>query len=483
MNVTNKRWPDDYFFAERKNVLDMWPTGKEVDLDEAVAYHKKMPKTRNAALKDWEAKEKGVAYLWPSLGTDSLAAHKELLLYMQEQGEVDFLTSYIDSLTRNCRFKEAEEELNKGKKTGKATLNGFPIVIHGVRGCREVIEAVDLPVIFLGPTPDARLTHEIALAGGHTGYSGGPLISFWNYTKDIPIEQIIHNYQYTHRLMGYYEEKEAALVYCVSGAMPSISPPSLMIAPEIIEVLIAAEQGVKHIRLNSWTQGNIIQDIAYIRTFEKLTREYLDTFGYADVKTTTYSANPTGRFPTGPDQVFALIAYFTLVGVLAKVQGLGSRTIDEAHHIPTKEGSARSFRCARMLINMLGPQKLDILDHQAINTESDFIKREVKAILDKVLEMGDGDVIIGTKRAIDVGILDQPYATSQLVQGRVMGVKDHEGAARFFDFGNLPFDHDIKEFHRQKISRRQEQIGKQVDYDTVIKDLTAISEGGILPLS
>ena len=283
--------------------------------------------------------------------------------------------------------------------------------------------------------------------------------------------------------MGYYEERGAALLYCVSGAMPSISSPSLMIALEIIEVLIAAEQGVKHIRLNSWTQGNIIQDIAYIRTFEKLTREYLDTFGYADVKTTTYSANPTGRFPTGPDQVFSLIAYFTLVGVLAKVQGLGSRTIDEAHHIPTKEGSARSFRCARMLINMLGPQKLDILDHQAINTESDFIKREVKAILDKVLEMGDGDVIIGTKRAIDVGILDQPYATSQLVQGRVMGVKDHEGAARFFDFGNLPFDHDIKEFHRQKISRRQEQIGKQVDYDTVIKDLTAISEGGILPLS
>lgn len=483
MNVTNKKWPDDYFFAERKKVLAMWPTGKEVDLDEAVAYHKKMPKTRNAALKDWEAKEKGVTYLWPSLGTDSLAAHKKLLLYMQEEGEVDFLTSYIDSLTRNCRFKEAEEELNKGKKTGKAVLNGFPIVIHGVRGCREVVDAVALPVIFMGPTPDARLTHEIALAGGHTGYSGGPLISFWNYTKDIPIEQIIHNYQYTHRLMGYYEEKEAALLYCVSGAMPSISPPSLMIAPEIIEVLIAAEQGVKHIRLNGWGQGNIVQDIAYIRTFEELTRQYLDKFGYNDVRTTTYSVNPTGRFPTDPDRVFALIAYFTLVGVLARVQGLGSRTIDEAHHIPTKEGTAQSFRCARMLINMLGPQKLDILDLQAVNTESDFIKREVKAILDKVLEMGDGDVITGTKRAVDVGILDQPYATSQLVQGRVMGVKDHEGAARFFDFGNLPFDHDIKEFHRQKISRRQEQIGKQVDYDTVIKDLTAISEGGILPLS
>lgn len=482
MDVVNKKWSEDYFFQERENVLDMWPTGKEVNLDEAIAYHKSMPPSKNCALKSLQAKDKGITFLWPSLGTDTIAAHKELLLYMQKEGQVDFLASYLDSLTRNCRFKDAEQGLKKAVKTGKAVLNGFPIVVHGVKGNREIIEAVDLPVLFLGPSPDVRLTHEIGLAGGHTGYSGGPLISFWNYTKDIPVEKIIHNFQYAHRLMGYFEENGIPILYCVSGAMPSISPPSIMIVPEIIEILIAAEQGVKNIRMNSWVQGNIAQDIAFILTFKKLTEEYLDKFGFFDVNTTTYTVNPTGRYPSDHEQVFAFISYFTMIGLLANVQGIGSRTIDEASHIPTKEGSAKSFRSAKVIVNMARPQNLDILDNEAIKAETYIQEKEVRAILDKVIDLGEGDIVVGTKRAVEVGILDQPYATSQRVKGKVMGVKDAEGAARFFDCGDLPFDKEIIDFHKEKIAQRERQIGKKVDYETVIKDMTAISAGRLLPL-
>ncbi|MCK5059159.1 MAG: methylaspartate mutase subunit E [Candidatus Aminicenantes bacterium] len=481
MDVVNKKWTEDYFFAERKKVLDMWPTGKDVDLDEAVEYHKNEPHSKNCALKSLQSKEKEITYLWPSLGTDTIASHKELLLHMQKKGEVDFLASYLDSLTRNCRFKEAEQELRKAKKKGKAMLNGFPIVVHGIKGCREVIDAVDLPVLFLGPSPDVRLAHEIGIAGGHTGYSGGPLISFWNYTKDIPVEKIIHNYQYSHRLMGYYEERGVPLLYCVSGAMPSISPPSLMIVPEIIEVLIAAEQGVKHIRLNAWLQGNIAQDIAYILTFKKLADEYLERLGYQDVHTTTYSTNPTGRYPTDHEQVYALNSYFTMIGRLAAVQGIGSRTIDEASHIPTKEGSAKSFRSIKVIIDMVQPQNISVRDNYSVKAEIHILEKEVKSILDKVIEMGDGDIITGTQIAIDAGVLDQPYATTQHVKGKVMGVKDSEGAARFFDLGNLPFAREIFDFHKYKIANREKQIGKKVDYETVIKDLTALSHGAILP--
>ena len=41
--VNNKKWSDDYFAREREKVLAMWPTGREVDLDEAVEYHRQMP--------------------------------------------------------------------------------------------------------------------------------------------------------------------------------------------------------------------------------------------------------------------------------------------------------------------------------------------------------------------------------------------------------------------------------------------------------
>jgi methylaspartate mutase epsilon subunit len=480
MDVVNKKWSDEYFSQEREKVLNMWHTGKDVDLDEAVEYHKGIPESKNAALKVLQAREKGVTYLCPSSGTDTIAGHKELLLHLQNEGQADLLTSYIDSLTRNCRFEAAAQGMKKSLDKGKAVLNGFPVVVHGIKGNREVMEAVDLPVLLFGPTPDVRLTHEIGLAGGHTGYSGGPLISFWNYTKDIPVEKVIHNFQYVNRLMGHYEEKGVPILYCVSGAMPSISPPSLMIAPEIIEVLIAAEQGIKHIQLNNWLQGNITQDIAYILTFKKLADEYLQKFGFHDVETTTYSVSPTGRFPAEHERVFALIAYYTMIGVLGNVQVIGSRTIDEAHHIPTKEGTAASFRCAKMYVNMLQPQHFDVLDNQVIRMETRIMEKEVKAIVDKVLELGEGDVVVGTQRAVEAGVLDQPYTTTQHVKGKVMGVKDHEGAARFFDFGDLPFDNEIIDFHKEKIAKREKQIGKKVGYETIVNDMMAISRGGIL---
>lgn len=481
MNFVNKKWPEDFFFQEREKVLNMWSTGKDVNLEKAVKYHKSLLESKNAAIKIQQAKAKGATYTLPSSGTDTIAGHKELLLYLQKEAGVDFLTSYIDSLTRNCRFKAAEQQLKKASKS-KALLNGFPVAVHGIKGNKDIIDSVDLPVLIFGPTPDARLTHEIGLAGGHSGYSGGPLISFWNYTKDIAVEKIIHNFQYTNRLMGYYEENGIPILYCVSGAMPSISPPSIMIVPEIIEILIAAEQGVKHIQLNNWLQGHIVQDIAYIISLEKLAREYLDKFEYRDVKTTTLSVSPTGRFPTDVPRVYGLIAYFTMIGLLANVQAIGSRTIDEAHHIPTKEGIAKSFKCAKMFIEMMSPQNLNILDRKEVEAEVSMISKEVKIILEKVFELGDGDVIVGTKRAVEAGVLDQPYATTQHVKGKVLGVKDVEGAARFFDTGDIPFDKEIIDYHTEKISLREKQIGKKVNYETIIKDLTAISEGAILPV-
>ena len=49
MELRNKKWTDEEFFEVRKEVLNQWPTGKEVDLEEAVEYNKKIPDTKNFA--------------------------------------------------------------------------------------------------------------------------------------------------------------------------------------------------------------------------------------------------------------------------------------------------------------------------------------------------------------------------------------------------------------------------------------------------
>ena len=40
MKVTQQQWPLDRMLAERRQVLAQWPTGRGVDLEEAIAYHR-----------------------------------------------------------------------------------------------------------------------------------------------------------------------------------------------------------------------------------------------------------------------------------------------------------------------------------------------------------------------------------------------------------------------------------------------------------
>ena len=59
MDIQNKRIPEGEFQKLRQEVLTQWPTGKDVDLQEAVDYHKAMPKSRDFGAKLLEAKAAG----------------------------------------------------------------------------------------------------------------------------------------------------------------------------------------------------------------------------------------------------------------------------------------------------------------------------------------------------------------------------------------------------------------------------------------
>ena len=49
MTVRNQKWSDEEFQEERRKVLALWPTGKDVDLDEAIEFHKTLPAKKNYA--------------------------------------------------------------------------------------------------------------------------------------------------------------------------------------------------------------------------------------------------------------------------------------------------------------------------------------------------------------------------------------------------------------------------------------------------
>ena len=63
MKIRNKKLSLDDFFAERKEVLSQWPTGKEVDFDEAVAYQKSIPDVKRFGTKLQSATAEGVTLI------------------------------------------------------------------------------------------------------------------------------------------------------------------------------------------------------------------------------------------------------------------------------------------------------------------------------------------------------------------------------------------------------------------------------------
>ncbi len=177
------------FFKQREEVLSQWPTGKEVDLQEAVDFLKKVPEEKNFAIKLEKAKEAKVTLAQPRAGVALIDEHIKLLSYLQDEGGADFLPSTIDSYTRQNRYDECEVGIEESIKAGRSLLNGFPAVNHGIEGCRKVYESVNLPLQARHGTPDSRLLAEIIHASGWTSNEGGGISYNIPYAKAVSVEK------------------------------------------------------------------------------------------------------------------------------------------------------------------------------------------------------------------------------------------------------------------------------------------------------
>jgi methylaspartate mutase epsilon subunit len=166
----------------------------------------------------------------------------------------------------------------------------------------------------------------------------------------------------------------------------------------------------------------------------------------------------------------------TLMARLIGAQISDIRTVAEAKAIPTKEDIANTFRTAKVIENFLQTQKIGI-NEKEVELEASMQEKEANCILDKVLELGDGDILLGAEKAIQAGVLDNPFAANRAAAGKVMGIKDSEGAIRYLRAGNLPFTKEILDYHKEKIEERERKMGRKIDYETLINDLLAVSRG------
>ncbi|HEA51380.1 hypothetical protein LCGC14_0850220 [marine sediment metagenome] len=475
--LVNQRLADKVFETERNAVLNTWPTGADVNFREGVRYQLDLPVEKQFSAVMKAADDAGRTLLQPRAGVALL--QEQIALLTDLQPYCDVLPTTIDAYTRHNRYDKCANGIARSREAGRSLMNGFPAVNHGLQGCRELVEALDKPVQVRHGTPDARLLAEITLAAGFTSYEGGGISYNIPYAKSVKLRDSIRHWQYCDRLVGRYEEEGVRINREPFGPLTgTLVPPFVSHCVMILEGLLALEQGVKCITLGYGQGGNLVQDIAAIRSLRELGEEYFSAAGYSGYQLSTVFHQWMGGFPDEESSAYGVICLGAAAASLAGATKVIVKTPHEASGVPTMAANRDGLRATRQMINMLGEQQKPAGDDVAL--ETDMIKREVRAVLSRVFALGEGNIAEGTIRAFESGVMDIPFAPARANAGVLMPVRDDNGALRVLDKGNSPLPDDVLAFHRDRIAERAASEGREPSFQMVIDDVNAISNSRLI---
>lgn len=473
--LSEQRIPQEAFDAMRRENLARWPTGGEVDFAAAVERHKQLPRHKQLAWVMREADRERRCLTQPRGGFGTFEMHRDLMVTLDREGLADVVPTTTDSYTRNEQWQLAQKGIEESHKAGRSMLNGYPLVNYGVARARELIDAVDKPAIMLTGTAMPKLTGEIGYAAGYSGYLGSGIAYTTSYTKELAIEDGIRNYQYLDRLVAMYQEHGVELHRRQPGFLTGTNiPPSIAIIIAVLDCLLAAAQGVRNYGLEMGETLHLVQDAAAVSACRELCQEYLALKGYDNAFTPITLLHWMGAWPKDEAQAAALIAYGGTLAAVAGANSVTTKSTHEALGIPTPQANAEGLRITRMGIYLARQVRLDGLAE--FQQEKELIKREVRPIVDKTLEMGDGDVAVGSVRAFEAGVLDVPWSPNRQCKSRVMPARDADGYLRILDPGLMPFGRDVMAVHEEKLRARAELQGLPYGHELAIASVYEMSE-------
>ncbi|MDP6173719.1 MAG: hypothetical protein QGF09_06090, partial [Rhodospirillales bacterium] len=161
------------------------------------------------------------------------------------------------------------------------------------------------------------------------------------------------------------------------------------------------------------------------------------------------------------------------ISILGGFPGLVLKCRDEAFATPTKEGMAGSVRLARQLTTIMGNQRLP--PNAQLALEEAMLELEVRALMEKCIEAGDGDIAVGMCIGVEAGWIDTMITPWKYNHGKVMSVRDAEGAVRYLETGDVPIPAEVKDYHRAKIAEREKIEGRKADMRMIVEDFTFAS--------
>jgi len=475
--VSDDTLPPDTFESERKEVLSQWRTGSSAKiLEENAEFLIRQPALSAMQARTHNGKHR--ILVQPRSGVATLDGQINLFKAFRSHG-ADVLSYQVDSLTRNNNYAAAEEEIRESAMAGISTINGFPVINHGVNGLRKVANTIQVPLQTRHSTRDPRLLAEITYAGGATAFEGGAICYNIPYYKNYPLSDSIRAWSYVDRLTGMYHERFGLILdrEFFGTLTGTLIPPCIAIVTNLIEAILAARQGVKCVSLGYAEQGHRIQDAAAIKVMAELTAEYLGNLGYSDVQVYTVFYQYMAAFPQLPDQAEELIRQSAATATLSGATRMLVKTPVEAFKIPTM---ADNLHGLSLTLNGITAAKELQLDAERISSEAAIIRREVASIFESVLMSGRGSLTQGLIEAFKRGYIDIPFAPSIYNRGQVVTARDVEGAVRFLDPGNLQLAKEEIEFHEHLIQERRRTEGllnKGQDYLIVERDVLRVPRG------
>jgi len=473
--LSQARIPDEVFAQMRRDNLARWPTGAGVDFAQALERQRSLPPHKQLAWVMRRAVAERRCLTQPRGGFGTFELHKQLMQILDREGLADIIPTTTDSYTRNEQFDLAQKGVEESEKAGRSMLNGYPLVNYGVQCACDLIDAIEKPAVLLTGTTMPRLTAEIGFAGGYSGYLGSGIAYTVSYIKEMSVEDGIRNYQYLDRLAAMYHEHGIDLHRRQPGFLTGTNiPPSIAIIVCVLDCLLAAEQGVKNYGLELGQTLHLIQDAAAIQACGELCQEYLKRRGFDDVFTPVTSLHWMGAWPQDEAQCAALVAYGGTLAAIGGAVSVTTKSTHEAFGIPTPQANAEGLRMTRMAIYLARNIRLDGM--REFEDEKELIRREVRTIVDKTLEMGDGDVAVGTLRALAAGVLDIPWSPNRFVKSRVMPARDADGYLRILDAADMPFPKDVLEIHEEKLRRRAKREGVAFGPELAVQSVYEISE-------
>ena len=474
--IRNKRLSDDEFFRIRKEeVLPQWETSRDIEnFDEciAAAYEYSVGLDRNYAIKLREANERGIHLFQPQFGQALTEYMVDGMGYVEENSPLvptGLWNIFSDSYTRKNNYKMAAVGIERSLSEGATMLNGWPIVNSGVEAARRIKKAIKSPMSLNSTDEDGRLASEIALAAGWNACNCRSITEVMAHCKHITLEDEIRINQYETRLAAIYHERgvpQSPHISCNLTGYDSCGFKSFVM---VAQSLLGAEQGLKQVYLEFGINMNLIQDTAMMRVTKKLCEEYCARFGYNDIKFIQNSNMFQGAFPPRLEECSAMMNLAVTIGIMGGATALVLKCQDEAFATPTKEGMCASVRMARQTEKLLGDLRLPY--GAEVQEEERILELEVRAMMEKCLEAGDGDIALGICLGVDAGWVSTMISPWKYNRGNVLIMRDADNAMRYFDTGDMPLPQEVKEYHLEKLQSRAKKEGRPLDFDMVVDDL------------